>query len=94
VRLEWLPVAVRNLDDQLDWIAARNPAAAIRMGNAVERAVARLVRHPHTGRPGRLEGTRELVANGTPFVIAYRIEGNAVVVLRLMHGAQRCPGTL
>jgi toxin ParE1/3/4 len=32
--------------------------------------------------------------NGTPFVIAYRIEGNAVVVLRLMHGAQRWPGTL
>ncbi len=38
-----------------------------------------------------MPGTRELVVTGTPYVIAYRVEAHAVVVLRVMHGARRWP---
>jgi len=40
---------------------------------------------------GRVAGTRELVVVGTPYIVVYRIEPAAVVILRVLHGAQRWP---
>lgn len=91
MKVEWLPVAERNRARQLAYIAERNPRAVIAMGDAIEAAVRRLADHPQMGRPGRVQGTRELVIGGTPYVVVYRLERDAVVILRLLHGAQRWP---
>lgn len=91
MKIEWLPVAEEDLDSQLTYIEERNPWATIDMGDAVEAAVLRLAEQPRSGRPGRVRGTRELVVSGTPYVIAYRVEPKAVVILRLLHGAQKWP---
>ena len=91
MRIEWLPEAARNLTAQLEWIAERDPWAAIDTGDAVDVAVARLAEYPALGRTGRVPATRELVVIGTPYIVAYRIERTAVLVLRVLHGAQRCP---
>lgn len=91
MRIEWLPEAVRNRDTQLAYIGERNPAAAIDIGDAIEAFVNRLADFPESARPGRVPGTRELVVTGTPFVIVYRVEPAAVVILRVLHGAQRWP---
>jgi len=91
VRIEWLPEAARNLTAQLEWIAERNLWAAIDMGDAIHAAVSRLADHPAMARPGRVAGTRELVVVGTPYIVVYRIEASAVVILRVLHGAQRWP---
>lgn len=55
---------------------------AIDIGDAIEAAVRHLVDNPHMGRLGRVKGTRELVVSGMPYVIAYRVETDAVVILR------------
>lgn len=94
MRVEWLPVAEQNREDQLVYIADRNPRAAIDMGDTIEAAVLWLADNPRLGRPGRIPGTRELVVSGTPFIAAYRVEKNAVVILRFLHGAQRWPSAL
>jgi toxin ParE1/3/4 len=94
VRVEWLPVAERNRESHLPYIGERNPWAAIDMGDAIEAAVQHLVDHPDMGRQGRVKGTRELVVSGTPYVIAYRVETDAVVILRLLHGAQKWPSKI
>ncbi len=91
MRIAWLPEAVRNLDAQLAYIGDRNPLVAIEMGDAIEALVVRLADFPESGRPGRVPGTRELVVTGTPFIIVYRIEPAALVILRVLHGAQRWP---
>jgi len=91
VRIEWLPEAARNLTAQLEWIAERGPDAALDVGDAVHAAVARLADHPATGRPGRAAATRELVVIGTAYIVVFRIERTAVLVLRVLHGAQRWP---
>jgi len=91
VRIEWLPEADRNLAAQLDWIAESDPWAAIDMGDTIHAAVNRLADHPAIARPGRVAGTRELAVVGTPYIAVYRIEASAVVVLRVLHGAQRWP---
>jgi toxin ParE1/3/4 len=82
---------VRNLDAQLAYIGDHNPVAAIEMGDAIEAFVGRLAGFPESGRPGRVPGTRELVVTGTPFIVVYRIEPRALVILRVLHGAQRWP---
>lgn len=94
MRVEWLPVAERNRESQLAYIGERNPWAAIDMGDTIEAAVRHLVDNPHMGRLGRVKGTRELVVSGRPYVIAYRVEPDAVVILRLLHGAQKWPSKL
>jgi toxin ParE1/3/4 len=69
------------------------PWAAVDIGDAVQAAVSRLADHPALGRTGRVTGTRELVVVGTPYVVVYSIEASAVLVLRVLHGAQRWPTT-
>jgi toxin ParE1/3/4 len=91
VRIEWLPQTERNLGAQLEWIAKHNPLAAVDMGDAIHAAVSRLADYPAIARPGRVAGTRELVVVGTPYIVVYRIEASAVVVLRVLHTAQRWP---
>ena len=90
MKIEWLPEAARNPTAQLEPIAERDPWAAIDVGDAVHAAVTRLIAHPALGRPGRVLSTRELVI-GTPYVVMYRIEQSVVLVLRILHGAQRWP---
>jgi len=45
------------------------------------------------GRPGRVDGTREFVVAGTPYIIPYRVRGETVELLAVMHGARRWPDT-
>ncbi|MGI8573847.1 MAG: type II toxin-antitoxin system RelE/ParE family toxin [Egibacteraceae bacterium] len=91
MRIEWLPAAERNLTAQLEWIAEHNLWAAIDMGDAIHAAVSRLADHPAMARRGRAVGTRELVVVGTPYIVVYRIETSAEIILRVLHGAQRWP---
>jgi toxin ParE1/3/4 len=89
VRIEWLPDAEQGLAAQLEWVAEHNPWAALDMGDAIHAAIARLADYPAIARPGRVAGTRELVVVGTPYIVVYRVEPSAVVILRVLHGAQR-----
>jgi toxin ParE1/3/4 len=91
VRIEWLPEAERNRESQLAYIAERNPTAAIGLGDAIEAAVVRLADFPRSARTGRVRGTRELVVTGTPYIVVYRVERSAVVILRMLHGGQDWP---
>ncbi|HET7560985.1 MAG TPA: type II toxin-antitoxin system RelE/ParE family toxin [Rhodanobacteraceae bacterium] len=53
-----------------------------------------LLQFPVSGRPGRVEGTRELVIERTPYIAAYRIQSDTVRVLRVLHGALQWPNSL
>ena len=59
------------------------------MSGAIEAAVSRLADFPESARPGRVPGTRELVVPATSFIVVYRIEATGVVILRVLHGAQK-----
>ncbi|MCX9158146.1 type II toxin-antitoxin system RelE/ParE family toxin [Niveibacterium sp. 24ML] len=93
MRLVWLARAVDQRDSQLDYIAAQSPAAAIRIGEQVALQVAQLAATPALGRPGRIEGTRELVIARTPLIAVYRINEpqGRVEILAILHGAQMWP---
>jgi toxin ParE1/3/4 len=90
--LVWLPAAENNLVHQLDYIGERNPLAAIWIGDAIMASVERLSDFPESARKGRVQGTRELVITDTPFIVVYRIEAAAIVILRVLHHRQSWPG--
>lgn len=93
MRLVWLPLAQQLRMAQLDYIAERNPRAALCVDSEIERQTNRLQDHPGMGRIGRVKGTREMVIQRTPFILVYRVRAKAsrVEVLRILHGAQRWP---
>ncbi len=89
--LVWLKRATNDRDAQLDYIAQDNPLAAVSQGDWIEEQVDMLIDHPKMGRPGRKKDTRELVISRTPFIMVYRIKGQRIELLRLLHGSQQWP---
>ena len=72
------------------WIAQDNPKAALDMVARIETRV-RLLAAPgfaQMGRPGLVEGTRELVEH--PYIVVYEVREveREIVVIAVMHGAQ------
>jgi toxin ParE1/3/4 len=90
--IEWTKQAIQQLDQAHDYIALSNSeevAAQITMHIAI--SVQQLATFPMSGRPGRVPATRELVISNSPFVVAYRIEKEHIVILAIYHGAQQWP---
>ena len=91
MRLEWSPFAIEDRDGIFDYIEEDSPRAAVVVDDRIRAQVTQLLEFPETGRPGRIEGTRELVIIRTPYIAAYRITGDTVRILRVLHGAQLWP---
>ncbi|WP_143891462.1 type II toxin-antitoxin system RelE/ParE family toxin [Tepidimonas alkaliphilus] len=67
---------------------ADNPAAALAIDELLAEKAARLLDHPRLGRPGRVAGTRELVAH-LNYILIYAIAGEQVRVLRVLRAARQ-----
>jgi toxin ParE1/3/4 len=91
VRLKWTRAASRDLESVEQYISRDNPNAAIDTVLQIIRRVEMLPAHPGMGRPGRVGGTRELVLGSSPYVVTYVDQGDAAVVLRVLHGAMKWP---
>jgi len=91
MKLIWSDAAQADREYIYDYIDGNNPRAAIAVDNHLEEAVERLMRFPMSGRIGRVDGTRELVVTGTPYIAAYQVTDRIVRILRILHGAQEWP---
>jgi addiction module RelE/StbE family toxin len=91
MHLEWSVFSQADRTAIFDYIEADNPRAAIAVDDRIQTRVEGLAQFPEMGRPGRIEGTRELVISGTPYIAAYRIASETVRILRVLHGAQQWP---
>ena len=89
--LQWSAFAFADREAIFDYIEADSPKAAVAVDDRIESCVEGLAVFPEMGRKGRIEGTRELVIARTPYIAAYRISGETVVILRILHGARRWP---
>jgi toxin ParE1/3/4 len=89
MRLVWTDAAVRDLSAARHYIAVDDPGAARQQIERILNAVMGLAQFPDRGRPGRRAGTRELVMVRTPFIVAYRVRGDAIDILRVLHGRRR-----
>ncbi|MGJ7575458.1 type II toxin-antitoxin system RelE/ParE family toxin [Variovorax sp. RB2P76] len=94
MRLEWSPWAMDDRERIFDFIEQDDPRAAIAVDERIATQVLVLVRFPEGGRPGRIEGTRELIVRRTPYIVAYRVGKDCIRILRILHSAQLWPGEL
>jgi toxin ParE1/3/4 len=83
-----------DLDEAWNRIARDSVSAADRLIDAVASTVSEIARHPHVGwqRPWKhhkLRGIRSWRVTGfTNYLIFYRIEGDAIAIVAVLHGAQ------
>ena len=95
MRLRWTRLAERDLDDIAAYVGQDSPAAAARVIlELIDQTEELLSRHAALGRPGRVLGTRELVIQGLPYIIPYRVRDNDIEILRVLHTSRRWPGKL
>ena len=92
MRIRWTEPAAHDLTRICDYIEERvSNEAARRVALFLYQRVSTLVEFPEKGRPGRKSGTRELVLPSSPYLAIYRIRGDTVEILRIVHGAQNWP---
>lgn len=91
MQIRWLARALQNLNDEASYIAKDNPAAAANFVRQIQRSLELLQENPSMGRPGRVNGTRELIIDGTPYIIPYRVRPHLkrIEVLRVFRNSAK-----
>ena len=90
MRVMFDPAARDELDGIFAFIAEHNPRAALELILRIEAKVMRLEipQLTYMGRPGLVEGTRELLE--WPYIIVYKVfeDKGEIDVISIVHGAQ------
>ena len=90
MELRWTREAVSDLERIADHLFGHTPDHAERLVCALRRTWP-LLTFPNRGRPGKKESTRELLMSPLPYILVYTVRGDAVYVVRILHGAQQWP---
>jgi toxin ParE1/3/4 len=85
LRLEWSPLAQRDLREAVEFIAQDSLAAADAVEDRVLAAALGLLNHPEKGRNGRRAGTREWAVPQTSHLLIYRIAPTLIEIVRVWH---------
>jgi toxin ParE1/3/4 len=91
----WSQDALDDMDSTAAYIAADNPAAALKVLGRIEQAAEKLGQMA-IGRRGRVTGTYERSLSRLPYIIAYALQTlssgrERVVILRVIHTARNWP---
>ena len=91
MQIKWLRLALVDLEEAAEYVAQSDPDAAKRVVARIWQATQILADQPGIGRPGRVRGTRELLVTGTSYIVPYRVVGNTVQILRVLHTSRKWP---
>jgi len=94
VKIRWTAVAADDLKSVHEYLSERAPTQADGMVDRILAGIDVLEQYPNLGRQGRLEGTRELVITGTPFIVIYRLRESQLEVLGILHAARKWPDAI
>jgi len=94
MQIKWLRKALKNLDDEAEYIAQDDPQAAQEVAQQIVQTVSLLSDNPSLGHPGRLPGTHELVIPKTRYIVPYRVRPRLqrIEILRVFHSSRKQPG--
>jgi toxin ParE1/3/4 len=92
MRLRWTDSALHDFTNICDYIEKHSGSTiARRVALSIYRQIDLLQQFPESGRTGRKSDTRELVLTSLPYILIYRIQQDAVELLRILHAAQHWP---
>ena len=83
MRIEWSVFAISDREMIFDYIETESPQNALLVDERIQSQVEILTRFPESGRPGRINGTREFIVEHTPFIVTYVIQDDVVRILRV-----------
>lgn len=91
MRIRWTNAAAADMQNISDYLKVHHPHyRQPTMWKLYERIRA-LKEAPFIGRPGRENGTREILFPPMPYVAVYRVRENSIEVIRVFHTAQDRP---
>jgi addiction module RelE/StbE family toxin len=91
MRIRWTPAAAADLQNIGDYLKEHHPHYRQPTMRKLYESIRALKQWPNRGRPGREEGTREILFQPLPYVAVYRVTEPTIEVLRIYHGAQDRP---
>ena len=95
MKVIWTVPARRDLELIAEYLMQNQSATeAGRILGIIRDRTKDLGKFPNKGRAGRIEGTRELVILGTPFIAPYRVRDENVEILTVFHGSRQWPESL
>jgi toxin ParE1/3/4 len=89
MEVRWSTPAVEDLERIFRRIEKDSPTAARETVKAIYDGCEGLRDFPHRGRPGRMNGRRELVF--APYIAVYQVKEYTVEISRIYHGARDWP---
>jgi len=93
MQIKWLRKALKNLDDEAEYIAKDDPQAAQFVVQRIVQTVSLLTANPSLGHLGRLPGTHELIIPKTRYIVPYRVRPRLqrIEILRVFHTSRKSP---
>jgi toxin ParE1/3/4 len=91
MKVAWLREASKALDLEYEYLVGRNPKVARLFFRRIVVITKRFQEFPVTGQRGHVQGARELVVPGAPYVIVHRVGTAAVEILRVFHTSRDWP---
>ena len=86
--VRWTPAAADDLEQVAIYLKQHYPEYAQSTVERLYAAAESLSRFTMRGRPGRQQGTRELVVTRLPYIVVYTIRADAVWIIRVIHAAR------
>lgn len=91
MRVRWTPLAAADLQSIRDYLKEHHPQYSQPTMRKLYEKIRALKDAPYAGRPGAIEGTRELLFPPLPYIAVYRVSGQTIEIWRIYHGAQNRP---
>jgi len=91
MRIRWTPPAAADMQHISDYLKEHHPPYRQPTMRKLYEKLRSLKDPPYPGRPGRVEGTRELLFPPMPYVTVYRVHEQSVEILGIHHRSQDRP---
>lgn len=88
MRIRWTPSAAADMQSISDYLKEHYPQYRQPTIHRLYETIRSLKQSPYRGRPGRVEGTREILFRSLPYIAVYRVRESDIEILRVYHTAQ------
>ncbi len=88
MRIRWTPPAYADLKIISDYLRQHHPQYRQSTMRKLYQKIRDLKNAPYVGRPGRVEGTRELLFMPMPYIAVYHVREQTIEVWRVYHTSQ------
>ena len=91
MRIRWTPPAAADMQSISDYLKEHHPQYRQPTMRKLYEKIRAMKDTPYLGRPGRVEGTREILFPPMPYVAVYRLNGQTIEIWPIYHAAQNRP---